>query len=158
MPKTTSQRVVFTLIGVILMSTTMAFFNKYRVYGAFSPKLLQEVLIACCQKGPLAFVLQFFFVQKFAGKQTEKYKTDNVLLNNCIRVGFTVIWMCPIMCLYSNIINMIQFHWSFAMLLEAWITKMPVNWAFAYGVQVFLLKPLTVTLFGLICPKAPAHP
>lgn len=149
-PKTVPQRIVFTALGVLLMATTMATYNKYLIYGAFSAELFRQVGIAFLQKAPLAFVLQFFFVQKFAGKQAAKYPTDNRILYQCIRTGFTVLLMCPIMCLYSNIINMIQFHWTFSKLLEAWISKMPVNWIFAFCVQVWLLGPINRFLFARI--------
>ena len=153
MPKTTFQRVVFTSLGVLLMATTMATYNKYIVYGEFSLELFKQVAIAFCQKAPLAWLLQFFVVQKFAGKQAAKYPTDNKILYQCIRTGFTVLLMCPIMCLYSNIINMISFGWTFAELLEAWITKMPVNWVFAFGVQIWVLGPVNRFLFRTIFKK-----
>ena len=153
MPKTTFQRVVYTCIGVLLMATTMATYNKYLVYGEFSVELFRQVAIAFCQKAPVAFVLQFFVIQKFAGKQAAKYPTDNKILYQCIRTGFTVLLMCPIMCFYSNIINMINFHWTIGQFLEAWISKMPVNWIFAFCVQVWLLKPLNGMLFRLIFKK-----
>lgn len=153
MPKTTFQRVIFTCIGVLLTATAMATFNKYLVYGAFSIELFQQVGIAFLQKGPVAFILQFFFVQKFVGKQVAKYPADNKILYYCIRAGFTVMIMCPIMCLYSNIINMVCFHWTFAQLLEAWISKIPVNWIFAFCVQVWVIGPLNRFLFRIIFPE-----
>ncbi len=153
MPKTTFQRVVFTCLGVLLMATTMATYNKYLVYGEFSLELFRQVGIAFLQKAPVAFLLQFFVVQKFAGKQAAKYPTDNKILYQCIRTGFTVLLMCPIMCLYSNIINMINFGWTFGQLMEAWISKMPVNWVFAFGVQIWILGPVNRFLFRTIFKK-----
>ncbi len=153
MPKTTFQRVVFTFFGVLLMATTMATYNKYIVYGEFSVELFRQVGIAFLQKAPVAFLLQFFVVQKFAGKQAAKYPTDNKILYQCIRTGFTVLLMCPIMCLYSNIINMINFGWSFGELLEAWISKMPVNWVFAFGVQIWVLGPVNRWIFRHLFPE-----
>ena len=152
-PKTTKQRIVFTLIGVILMATTMATYNKYLVYGEFSWELFRQVGIAFLQKGPVAFVLQFFFVQKWVGKKTAQYPTDNKIVYYCIRTGFTVLIMCPIMCFYSNIINMINFHWTIGQFLEAWISKMPVNWVFAFGVQIWFLGPINRFLFAKIFAK-----
>lgn len=152
-PKTLPQRIVFTALGVLLMATTMATYNKYLVYGAFSVNLFQQVGIAFLQKAPVAFLLQFFVAQKFAGKQAAKYPTDNKILYQCIRTGFTVLVMCPIMCLYSNIINMIQFHWTVWELLEAWISKMPINWVFAFGVQIWVLGPVNRFLFSKIFAK-----
>ena len=153
MPKTTPQRIVFTCLGVLLMATTMATYNKYLIYGAFSVELFKQVVIAFCQKAPLAFILQFFFIQKFAGKRAAKYPTDNKILYQCIRTGFTVLIMCPIMCLYSNIINMIQFHWSVAKLIETCVTKMPINWIFAFCIQIWLLGPINRFLFRCIFPE-----
>lgn len=147
MPKTTFQRVVFTFFGVLLMATTMATYNKYLVYGEFSPEVFKQIAIAFCQKAPLAFILQFFVVQKFAGKQAAKYPTDNKILYQCIRTGFTVLLMCPIMCCYSNIINWVMFDWTFGQFLASFITKMPVNWVFAFGVQIWLLGPINRFLF-----------
>lgn len=156
-PKTLPQRIVFTALGVLLMATTMATYNKYLVYGAFSVNLFQQVGIAFLQKAPVAFLLQFFVIQKFAGKQAAKYPTDNKILYQCIRTGFTVLVMCPIMCLYSNIINMIQFHWTVWQLLEAWISKMPINWIFAFCVQIWILGPVNRFLFSKIFAKELAN-
>lgn len=153
MPKTTFQRAVFTCLGVLLMATTMATYNKYLVYGEFSVELFKQVGIAFCQKAPVAFLLQFFIIQKFAGKQAAKYPTDNKILYQCIRTGFTVLLMCPIMCCYSNIINWIQFHWTFGQFLESFITKMPVNWIFAFCVQIWFLGPINRFLFRAIFKK-----
>ena len=153
MPKTTFQRVIFTITGVILMATTMATYNKYLVYGEFSVELFRQVGIAFCQKAPFAFIMQFFFVQKWAGKQAGKYKTNNPIEYTCLRVGHTVMIMAPLMCAYSNIINMIQFHWSFGQFLAAVVSKTPVNWIFAFCVQVWILTPLNKLIFRTIFKK-----
>ncbi len=153
MPKTTFQRIVFTFIGVLLMATTMATYNKYLVYGEFSHFLFSQVAISFCQKAPLAFILQFFFVQKFAGRQAAKYPTDNRLIYQCIRTGFTVLVMCPVMCLYSNIINMYTFGWSLGRMLESVLSRMPVNWIFAFCVQIWLLGPLNRLIFRHLFPS-----
>lgn len=91
--------------------------------------------------------------QKDAGKQAAKYPTDNKLVYQCIRTGFTVLVMCPIMCAYSNIINLIQFHWTFGQFLASFFTKMPVNWIFAFCVQIWILGPVNRFLFRSIFKK-----
>ena len=153
MPKTTFQRVIFTCLGVLFMATTMATYNKYLVIGHFSAEFWRQVAIAFCQKAPLAFILQFFFVQKFAAKNAAKYPTDNQIVYQCIRAGFTVLVMCPIMCAYSNLIVMFQYHLTFLQFLENFVTKIPVNWIFAYMVQIFLLGPWNRFLFRTIFKK-----
>ena len=144
---------MYTCLGVLLMATTMALYNKYLVYGTFSREVFRQTAIAFCQKAPIAFVLQFFFVQKFVGKQCAKYPTDNKLVYYAIRTGFTVLVMCPIMSFVSNLTLMIQLNWSFSQLLSNWIPKMVVNWIFAYFVQIFMLGPVNRMLFGFIFPQ-----
>lgn len=163
MPKTTFQRFVFTAFGVLFMATTMAFFNKYIVmdpkFGADMSSatkyaaLFKATGIAFCQKAPLAFVLQFFFVQKFAGKQTAKFHPDNVVLGYMIRTAFSVFIMCPIMSLYSNLFIAAQYHWSFLDLLYNWIPKMILNGFFAYGIQMLVLQPINRAIFRRLFRK-----
>ena len=153
MPKTVFQRVIFTSIGVLFMATTMAFFNKFFVYKELSWELLKQVGIAFLEKAPLAFILQFFVVQKIAAKLSSKYPSDNKLVSRVIRVGFTALIMAPIMCLYSNIINWIQFHWTFKEFITSFISKLPINWLFAFFIQVLILKPLIEIIFKAIFKK-----
>ena len=61
--------------------------------------------------------------------------------------------LCPIMCLYANCINMIRFHWSLGRMLESVVTRMPINWIFAFCVQVWILGPLNRRVFQLIFPE-----
>jgi hypothetical protein len=146
MPKTAVQRLIFTITGVFFMVIVMALFNKSIVAGAFTWSIFKQLPLAFCQRAPLAFVLQFFVVQKFAGKMSAKYPTDNELLYNAIRTGFTVLIMCPVMSLYSNIL----YAGLNINLIPLWITKMIQNWVFAFFVQIFLVGPLNRSLFGLI--------
>lgn len=81
MPKTVFQRMVFTFFVVLLMSATMATFNKYLVYGEFSPFLFRQVAVSFCQKAPLAFILQFFFVKKFAGRRRSIPQTTSFYIS-----------------------------------------------------------------------------
>lgn len=163
MPKTTFQRFVFTGFGVLFMATTMAFFNKYIVmdpqFGEDMTsvekyaELWKATGIAFAQKAPLAFILQFFLVQKFAGRQTAKFHPDNIILGYMIRTAFSVMIMCPIMSLYSNLFIAVQFHWNFIDLLYNWIPKMILNGFFAYGIQMLVLQPVNRTIFRTLFKK-----
>jgi hypothetical protein len=128
------------------MVIVMALFNKSLVAGRFQWEFFKQLPLAFCQRAPLAFILQFFFVQKFAGNMSAKYPTDNRLVSYVIRTGFTVLIMCPIMSFYSNIIY-VGFT---ADLIPIWLTKMVQNWPFAFFVQVFLLGPWNRFLFSLV--------
>lgn len=160
MPKTTFQRVVYTLIGVFLMANTMALYNKALVFGGLSWALFAQLPMAFAQRAPLAFVLQFFVVQKVAARATAAHTgpADNPLLKTAIRVGFTVLMMCPIMSLYSNLLYGILGHTLSIDLLLIWVTKMVENWLFAFFVQIFWLIPLKNFLFRAIFRRQPARP
>jgi hypothetical protein len=166
MPKTKYERLIFTLFGVLFMATTMAFFNKYLVLdttfssGMTSAQkyavLWHATFTAFLQKAPLAFVLQFFFVQKFAGRMTAKYATDNVYLGYMIRTAFSVMIMCPVMSLYSNLFLIAPMHWNFVDLLYHWIPKMMINGLFAYCVQIMILQPVNRWIFRMLFRRTPA--
>lgn len=161
MPKTTFQRFIFTLIGVIFMATTMALFNKLlsgyveasRYSGLFDVNLWKDVGIAFAQKAPLAFLLQFFVVQKIAGKFSAKHFSDNKIVNKCIRVGITACMMAPIMCIYSNLILLIQYQWTFEKFITNILVKLVQNYIFAFLIQVLVLKDLNSLLFKAIFHK-----
>jgi hypothetical protein len=153
MPKTRTDELIFTIIGVVLMAFTMTAFNKYLVYGTYSRELFLQIGIGFCQRAPLAFVLQFFFVQKFVAKQAEKYPTDNAILYRCIRTGLTVMIFCPIMSVYSQVINAFAYHWGFIEFINSLTTKTPVNWIFAFCVQIWILGQLNIFIFKIIKEK-----
>ena len=48
---------------------------------------------------------------------------------------------------------MIRFHWNFGRMLESVVTRMPINWIFAFCVQVWILGPLNRRVFQLIFPE-----
>jgi hypothetical protein len=128
------------------MAYTMSLFNKVLSAGSFTADSFRQAGIAWFQRAPLAFILQFFFVQKFAGKMCAKYPTDNKMVYYVIRTGFSVLIMCPIMSLYSNII----YVGLSPDLIFNWLPKMVLNWPFAFFVQIFLLGPWNRFLFRAI--------
>ncbi|MDR1824676.1 MAG: DUF2798 domain-containing protein [Bifidobacteriaceae bacterium] len=151
-PRTAGQRLVFTTIGVLLMVTVMALFNKAVEHGGLSWELFKQWPKAFVLRAPLAFPLQFFLVQKFAGRLSARYQVTNRIEYYVIRAGFTVMMMCPVMSCYSCFLY-VGFTSEF---IPVWLTKMTVNWAFAFGVQVFVLGPLTRGIFKRVVRVRPA--
>jgi hypothetical protein len=145
-PKTTLERIVFTTTGVIFMATTMSIYNKVLAQGLFTIDTFKQVPMAFLQRAPLAWILQYFFVQNAVGKMSARYPIENRMVYYTIRTGFTVLIMCPIMSIYSNII----YVGVNTELFFLWLPKMVLNWPFAFFVQIFLLGPLNRFLFGLI--------
>ena len=143
-------RALYTLIGVFLMANTTAFFNKYLVYHVLDLNLLKEVVKAFLMKAPVAFVMQYYVIQPWVAENIKKYDADNTIVLRCIRVGYTVMVMCPFMCLFSNAINMIQLHWNASTMIINTLDRMPLNWLFAFCIQVWFLKPLNDIIYAFI--------
>ncbi|MDR1851808.1 MAG: DUF2798 domain-containing protein [Propionibacteriaceae bacterium] len=146
MPRTTKQRMLFATIGVLLMVTVMSMFNKAFEAGGMGWALFAQWPMAFVLRAPLAFVLQVFVVQKAVGKRTARYQCSNPIEFYAIRAGFTVMWMAPIMSLYSTVLY-VGFVPEF---IPIWITKLSVNWLFAFCSQVFVIGPLNRGLYRRI--------
>lgn len=145
--------VLYTLICGLTTSYVMALYNKYLVYGTLSGQILLDALYASWViRLPLALLVQYFIIQPIVGKLTEKHTnpTDNDLVKRCVRVGYTVVMMCPFMSLFSNVLYMFKFGWSFGEMVANWIPKMVQNFPFAFAVQVFVLQPLNKKIFMLL--------
>jgi hypothetical protein len=153
-PQGTGQRVVFTLIGVFFMATTMSLYNKALQNGSLTWEVFGQVPMAFLLRAPVAFVLQVFVVQKFAGKMTAKYQTHNRVEYYAIRAGFTVLIMCPAMSLYSNLIY-VGVTWD---VIPIWLTRMVLNWMFAFCVQLFIFGPATRAVFCAVTRQARLAP
>lgn len=128
------------------MVTVMSLFNKALEYGGLTWNMFSQLPMSFLLRAPVAFILQFFIVQKFAGIRTSRYQVENPIEYYAIRVGFTVMVMCPTMSFWSNIIYA-GFTKDFVFI---WLTKMVLNWGFAFGVQIFLLGPLSRLIFRKI--------
>jgi hypothetical protein len=144
-PRGGRERLIFTLIGVVCMVIVMATYNKALEHG-LTWDVFGQVPLAFALRAPLAFVLQFFVVQKLVARAVSRYQTINVLEYYAIRTGFTVLLMCPVMSFYSIAIY-VGFTSDFVLL---WIQRMVLNWMFAFGVQVFLVGPVVRKLFSLV--------
>jgi len=146
MPKTTLERIFFTTTGVILMATTMVCVNKSIVMGGFSSAVIAQIPSNFLLRAPLAWIAQFFFVSRFAGKMADRYPSDNKLVYYAIRTGFSELLMCPLMSFYSNIIYLglkPEFFYR-------WIQMMFLNWPFAFLVQIFFAGPVNRLIFSLV--------
>ncbi|MCD8366422.1 MAG: hypothetical protein LUC48_00115 [Clostridiales bacterium] len=149
---------IYTIIGVAIMVPIMTTFNKYLVYSQWmeypltTPAFWQQVGIGICQRLPVVFPLQFFVVQNYAARKTEEHThpDDSWVVKSIIRVGFSILILCPVLSLYSNLILVIEGNiTSVAGFINNWIPKMVQNWCFAYFAQVFVAGPLNKHLFGL---------
>jgi len=149
-PRGVRERLVFTTVGVILMVTTMSLFNKALEHGGLTWDVFRQVPQAFLLRAPLAYTLQFFVAQRFAGEMTSRYLTNNRIEYYAIRTGFTVMVMCPVMSFWSNAIYL-GFTADF---VPVWLTRMVLNWIFAFSVQIFLIGPLNRALFRALVRRS----
>ena len=153
MPENRKEEIIYTTIGVLLMATVMTAFNKFRVMGAFSPEFFTETLKGALLRYPVAWPLQYFLVQPYAGKRAAVSQPASRSVYQLERIKYTVLLTCPIMSLYSNLILAVKYRWGFAQLVNSFIPGMCVNAVFAFFIQFFLFNKLNEVIFRLVCHK-----
>lgn len=109
MPKTKFQEVIFTIMMVFVMVYAMICYNIALNIGGMSNKVFLSAFHELVIMGPIAFVLDFFFVGTIAKKKALKIvnpEKENpfhlVLAISFISVAF----MCPLMSLAATILCM----------------------------------------------------
>lgn len=162
MKEQTKNDLIYTIIGVLLTVPVMTIFNKYLVYSQWMEFPLTtgsfwiQVLIGIGQRIPVAFVLQFFFAQRFAEKHTNLHVKpgDDEIYVRAVRTGFTTVFMCPVMSFYANLLLVFEGNVTSApVFINNWIPKMAINWVYAFFIQTFLVGPLNKKLFLIAIRK-----
>ena len=153
MPRTTFQRVIYTVLGVTITGFFMSIYNKAWVQGGLSFDVFENFWANFALQAPFGFLLQFCFVQKVAGKQAAKYPTDNQILYRIIRTGFTVMMMCPLFSTYNTFIHAFRYGWGFEKIVCNIFTKIVQNFPFAFCLQIFVAGPIHRFIFSKLFPQ-----
>ena len=108
MPKNKFQEVVFTIIMVICMVYCMICYNIALNVGGMQNQVFllafQELIIM----GPIAFILDFFVVSKFAHHKAMQILNNN-FMDNPFKIvlaisAVSIICMCPLMSLAATLL------------------------------------------------------
>lgn len=147
MPKNLFQRIIFTLMMVLVMVYAMICYNIAISKGGMSNQVFliafQELIIMA----PIAFVLEFFFVEKLtlglAFRLVDPRKDRPALIVLTIST-VTVCIMCPIMSFFAALIFGHPGNQIIAVWLETTVRNFPMAlfWQIIYGGNLvrFLFK------------------
>ena len=149
MPKTKFQEVIFTIMMVFVMVYAMICYNIALNIGGMSNKVFLAAFHELVIMGPIAFVLDFFFVGTIAKKKALKIvnpEKENpfhlVLAISFISVAF----MCPLMSPAATIL----FKHAGNQFIAVWLQTCAFNFPMALCWQIFYAGPLVRFLFRLI--------
>ena len=152
MPKSKLQNVLFTIVMAFVMVYDLVCYNIALDKGGMSNEIFliafHEIVIML----PVAFVLEFFIVEKFATKLAFRIVTpqDRPIFITLAISSMIVCIMCPIMSFIATLL----FAYADNQLIAVWIQKTFMNFPVAFFWQIFIAGPLVRNLFGLFNKKS----
>ena len=149
MPKTKFQEVVFTIMMVFVMVYAMICYNIALETGGMSNRIFLAAFRELAIMGPIAFLLDFFLVGKFAKKAAFRLvnpEKDNPFHLVLAISSVSVIWMCPLMSLAAVLL----FKDAGANVVPLWLQTVAFNFPVAFFWQIFYAGPMVRFAFRLI--------
>lgn len=152
MPKSKLQNVLFTIVMAFVMVYALVCYNIALDKGGMSNEIFliafHEIVIML----PVAFVLEFFIVEKFATKLAFRIVTpqDRPIFITLAISSMIVCIMCPIMSFIATLL----FAHADNQLIAVWIQKTFMNFPVAFFWQIFIAGPLVRNLFGFFNKKS----
>ena len=150
MPKNKFQEVIFTIIMVICMVYCMICYNIALNVGGMQNQVFllafQELIIM----GPIAFILDFFVVSKFAHHKAMQILNNN-FMDNPFKIvlaisAVSIICMCPLMSLAATLL----FKDAGSQVIAVWIQTTALNFPVAFFLQFCFVGPFVRFVFGKI--------
>lgn len=156
MPKTKFQEVIFAIIMVCFMVYGMICYNLGLPAGGLTPHMLVEAAQTLPLVGLIAFVVEFFFIEKLANKCALRMadpQTEHPFHYILALAAATICMMCPIM---SFITMLIYHNPGFGPeLLTVWLNTVAKNFPMAFCLQVFFAGPCVRLIFRTIFERNP---
>lgn len=152
MPKSKVQSVLFTIVMAFVMVYALVCYNIALDKGGMSNEIFliafHEIVIML----PVAFVLEFFVVEKSATKLAFRIVTpqDRPIFITLAISSMIVCIMCPIMSFIATLL----FAHAGNQLIAVWIQKTFMNFPVAFFWQIFIAGPLVRNLFGFFNKKS----
>lgn len=149
MPKTTFQRVIFTLIMAAVMVYLMGLYNASLNGGGLQNETFLQVFEYYPIEYPIAFVIAFFIGSNGAEKLTARVvdpKKDNIVLFYVTMAAFNVCIMASTM----SLVGTIEHHCPLNVLFVTWLQTFCLNFIAALPLQVFVAGPLVRFVFRKI--------
>lgn len=146
MPRTKFEKLIFTILMVIVMAYGMICYNIALEMNGLSNQVFLLGLAELVIVGPIAFLLDWFVVSKLVMKkagQIVNMERDNPIMMMLVISILTVMFMCPIM----SLIVTIFFNGISIELFSMWIEKMAFNYPMAIFWQLFFAGPFVRFVF-----------
>ena len=149
MPKTLLEKIVFTVIMAAIMVYGMIVYNVALATGGVTNATFGMALHEMPIMVPVAFVLEFFVVEKLATRLAFTFMrpTDRPQLITYAISTMIVCIMCPAMSLIATLLFKTP---SFAEWIHTWALNMPM----ALIWQLLYCGPLVRLIFRTIFPSA----
>ena len=149
MPKTKKQEVIFCILMIIVMVYAMVCYNIAWELG-MSNQVFLMALKELVIMGLIAFVIEFFFVEKavkqITFKNLDPAKTHPLMITLMIS-GLTVAFMCPIMSFIATLMHHAQ---DPSAIIAVWLQTAARNFPMAFFWQIFYAGPFVRFLFRRI--------
>lgn len=158
MPKTTFQKVLFTLIMAAVMVYLMGLYNASLNGGGLHNETFLQVFDYYLIEYPIAFVIALFIGSNGAAKLTARVvnpEEDNIVLFYVVMAAFNVCIMASSM----SLVGVIEHHCPLNTLFVTWLQTFCLNFIAALPIQIFVAGPLVRFLFRkLFCREHTAEP
>lgn len=154
MPKTKAQRLIFSLLTVMITVPLFVFYNLAIEMGGMSnqvftaslniiPKeFIFAITLSVLVAGPLANKIAFSVINP---REEKSYIVITAIICS------TVMLMCPMMSLVSTI----MFHGITSETIAIWMQNIVINFPFALLTQLFLVQPIVRFIFRSIIKNKP---
>ncbi len=149
MPKTKLQEVVFTILMVFVMVYAMICYNIALNMGGMSNIVFLNAFHELVIMGPIAFILDFFFIWKSFKKLAFRIVTpgvDKPIMLILAISSITVCLMCPTMSFFATLL----FKSAGKEFIAVWFQTTALNFPMAFFWQIFFAGPLVRAIFGMI--------
>lgn len=148
MPKTKFQNIVFTIIMAVIMVYGMIVYNVALNTGGVTNQTFILALHELYIMAPIAFVLEFFIVEKLATKLAFTFMrpTDRPQFITYAISTMIVCIMCPTMSLIATLLFK-------APSLGAWVQTFGINMPMALIWQLLFCGPLVSLIFRTLFHK-----
>ncbi len=150
MPKTKFQKFVYTIIMIICMVYTMICYNIALNTGGLTNQVFVAALGELPIMGIIAFILEFFFIEKLAQKLAFRLvdpKKDKPIFVTLALSTMIVCLMCPIMSFLGSVLV------GFAgpeKIISNWLKAFILNFPMALCSQLFYIGPFVRFIFNKI--------
>ena len=153
MPQTKFQDIVYTVIMVIVMVYAMFCYNIGIGMGEFNNNVFLMALGELPIMGVIAFLLEFFLVEKITKSITFKLvnpKETKPIFIIVILSSLIVCFMCPLMSLFATLL--FNFN-GIENLIATWLVIFVRNFPMALCFQIFYAGPFVRLIFRTIFKK-----